>query len=85
MPDAPAIPQRCTRHPLPGGLAVPYISLVADGRTHLGGTHGIRVAECVTGYWCQVCGWCELDWDPGAALAVETVAGSAPATVGDAR
>jgi hypothetical protein len=50
------VPQRCAERPLLGGLVVPYISLVAEGRTHLGGTHGIRVAECVTHYLCQICG-----------------------------
>lgn len=54
--NAPPIPQRCADRPLLGGLVVPYISLVAEGRTHLGGTHGKRVAECVANYLCQVCG-----------------------------
>ncbi len=50
------IPQRCASRPTLGGLVVPYISLVAEGRAHLGGTHGKRVAECVANYLCQVCG-----------------------------
>jgi len=54
--SVPSIPQRCESRPLLGGLVVPYISLVAEGRTHLGGTHGKRVAECVAHYLCQVCG-----------------------------
>ena len=54
--NAPPIPQRCAGRPLLGGLVVPYISLVAEGRTHLGGTHGKRVAECVAHYLCQICG-----------------------------
>lgn len=54
--NAPPIPQRCIDRPVLGGLVVPYISLVAEGRTHLGGTHGIRVAECVANYLCQIDG-----------------------------
>jgi hypothetical protein len=53
---APPIPQRCADRPVVGGLVVPYISLVADGRTRLGGTRGIRVAECVVRGLCQICG-----------------------------
>jgi hypothetical protein len=35
---------------------VPYISLVQDGRAHLGGTRGIRVAKCIVDQLCQICG-----------------------------
>lgn len=52
---APPIPQRCARRPLVGGLVVPYISLVADGRAHLGGTRGSQVADCIANYKCQIC------------------------------
>jgi hypothetical protein len=53
---APPIPERCASRPLVGGLVVPYISLVRDGRAHLGGTRGIRVAECIAARRCQICG-----------------------------
>jgi hypothetical protein len=52
----PPIPERCAGRPTVGGLVVPYISLVQGSRTHLGGTHGIRVAECIVDRLCQICG-----------------------------
>jgi len=69
---APPIPARCARRPLLGGLVVPYISLVAEGRTHLGGTHGKRVAECVAHYLCQICGQ-RLDPPPYLFLATQSM------------
>jgi len=54
--SAPPVPRRCGGRPLSGGLVVPYISLVAQGRTRLGVAHGIKVAACVVDYLCQICG-----------------------------
>lgn len=55
IPEIP-IPVRAAGRPVHQGMVVPYITLQVDGKVYWGQTRGVRLAECVAGRRCQLCG-----------------------------
>ncbi|MFJ8142636.1 cell envelope biogenesis protein OmpA [Streptomyces sp. NPDC096013] len=51
----PAIPQRCARRPLAGGLVVPYVTLIHGGHVAFGVLDADRALTALRRRLCQIC------------------------------
>ncbi|MCQ8836115.1 cell envelope biogenesis protein OmpA [Streptomyces malaysiensis] len=51
----PAIPQRCAHRPLAGGLVVPYVTLIHDGRAAFGVLDADKATTAFRRRLCQIC------------------------------
>ncbi|MFI8221304.1 cell envelope biogenesis protein OmpA [Streptomyces sp. NPDC085932] len=51
-----AIPQRCARRPLAGGLVVPWVSLIHGGHAAFGSLDADRARTAFLRRLCQICG-----------------------------
>jgi hypothetical protein len=57
VPPAPPVPAYLAHRPTVGGLVVPWVTpRAADGRFLFGVIDPQRLAHCLTGHLCQVCG-----------------------------